>query len=126
MRYFRLILTKFGPSEVWFDSNRLFFFFALAHYQNGEISNEFAQNLDVCLANDTQTENASAVLLTVSKDNVYDGYINKGFPIDLKRTFIAIRKANSNRVQHILLDDTDILKTKLLILIFISGTVKTD
>lgn len=90
--------TKFGSSKgCLFDFNQSF---SLAHYQNGEISDEFAENLDVCLANDTQTENASSVLLTVSKDNVYDGYINKGFPIDLKRTFIAVRKANSDKVHN--------------------------
>lgn len=89
---------EFGSSEdCVFDFNQPF---SLAHYQNGEISDEFAENLDVCLANDTQTEIGSSVLLTVSKDNVYDGYVNKGFPIDLKRTFIAIRKANSDKVHN--------------------------
>lgn len=70
----------------------------LAHFQNGELSDEFAANLDVCLAKDTQNEASPPILVSVSKDNVYDGYIGKGFPTDLKRTFIAIRKKNSEEV----------------------------
>lgn len=76
-------------------------FILLAHFQNGEIGDELAKNLDVCLASDTQTEKAEPVLLAVSNNNVYDGYVNKDFPRDLKRTFIAIRKANSDHVSKI-------------------------
>lgn len=68
----------------------------LAHFQNGEVSDEFAANVDVCLAKDTH--NSAPVLLTISKENAYDGYVGKGFPNDLKRTFIAIRKKDSEEV----------------------------
>lgn len=108
MRFFLFNFNWIRFIKRVFHFNRFSSF--LAHYQNGEISDEFAQNFDVCLANDTQTENGASVLLTVSKDNVYDGYINKGFPTELKRTFIAIRKANSDKV-HSLLHDTHIFKT---------------
>lgn len=72
-------------------------FFA-AHFQNGELSDEFASGLDVCLGTDSQTDKAASVLVAVSKDNVYDGYVGKDFPTDLKRTFLAIRKKNSEEV----------------------------
>lgn len=73
----------------------------LAHFQNGELSDEFAENLDVCLAKDTQAadEGTSSVLLAISKNNVYDGRIGKGYPTDLKRKFLAIRKKNSEEVR---------------------------
>lgn len=74
---------------------------SLAHFQNGELSDEFAANLDVCFGKNTQDDGASPVLVAVSKDNVYDGYVGKGFPTDLKRTFIAIRKKNSEKVSSI-------------------------
>lgn len=74
------------------------FFSFTARYQNGEISDEFAQSLDVCLATDTQTEDHSPVLMTISNKNVYDGYVNKNARTDLKRKFIAVRKANTNNV----------------------------
>lgn len=74
--------------------------FVLAHFQNGELSDEFAANLDVCLAKDTQNDNSPSVLLAVSKDNVYDGYVGKGFPTDLKRTFLAVRKKDSEEVSR--------------------------
>lgn len=74
--------------------------FVLAHFQNGELSDEFAANVDVCLAKDTQNDNSPSVLLAVSKDNVYDGYVGKGFPTDLKRTFLAVRKKDSEEVSR--------------------------
>lgn len=74
-------------------------FFGLAHFQNGELSDEFAGNLDICVAKDTQNEGASPVLLAISKNNVYDGYIGKGYPTDLKRKFLAIRKKDSEEVR---------------------------
>lgn len=72
--------------------------FYLAHFQNGELSDEFAVGLDVCIAKDSQRDEMPPVLVAVSNNNVYDGYIGKGFPSDLKRTFIAIRKKNSEEV----------------------------
>lgn len=73
----------------------------LAHFQNGEISDEFAENLDICLARDTQaTDDGSApVLLAISDSNVYDGHIGKGYPTDLKRKFLAVRKKDSEEVR---------------------------
>lgn len=62
------------------------------------MSDEFAAGLDVCIAKDSQRDELPPVLVAVSNDNVYDGYIGKGFPSDLKRTFIAIRKKNSEEV----------------------------
>lgn len=72
-----------------------------AHFQNGEISDEFAANVDVCMARDTQNVSSPPILLAISKDNAYDGYVGKGYPTDLKRTFIAIRKKDSEEVSRI-------------------------
>lgn len=73
--------------------------FSLAHYQNGTLSDEFASNSDVCLATDTQDDKLPKVLLTVSNNNAYDGYVGKDFPTDLKRTFIGIHKKDTNEVK---------------------------
>lgn len=72
----------------------------LAHFQNGEISDEFAENLDICLAKDTQAtdDGSPSVLLAISNKNVYDGHIGKGYPTDLKRKFLAVRKKDSEEV----------------------------
>lgn len=72
----------------------------LAHFQNGELSDEFAASMDFCLAKDTQTDIAPSVLLGISNANVYDGYVGRGYPTNLKRTFIAIRKKGSEEVCH--------------------------
>lgn len=63
------------------------------------MSDEFAESLDICVAKDTQNEGTSSVLLAISKNNVYDGYIGKGYPTDLKRKFLAIRKKDSEEVR---------------------------
>lgn len=52
------------------------------------------------MAKNTQDDKAAPVLLAVSKDNAYDGYVGKGYPTDLKRTFIAIRKKDSEEVKE--------------------------
>lgn len=70
----------------------------LAHYQNGELSDEFARNLDACVATDMKSDKKSDVLVTVSNENAYDGYISRDFPTDLRRKFIAIRKKDSSEV----------------------------
>lgn len=77
---------------------RYFQHLCLAHFQNGELSDEFADNLDICLAKHTNAEDKSPVLLAISENNVYDGYVGKGYPTDLKRTFLAIRKKDSEDV----------------------------
>lgn len=77
----------------------LLHFIRLAHFQNGELSDEFVRGVDVCMAKDSENEGSSPVLLAISKNNVYDGVINKGYPTDLERTFIAIRKKNSEEVR---------------------------
>lgn len=75
------------------------YFTVSAHFQNGRISDEFANEMDVFKATDTQQDGSPHVLLAVSKNNVYDGYIGQEFPNDLKRSFIAIRKKNSDEVR---------------------------
>lgn len=72
--------------------------FLPAHYQNGELSDEFARDLDACVATDTKDEKKANVLVTVSNDNAYDGYVSRNFPTDLRRKFIAIRKKDSSQV----------------------------
>lgn len=76
------------------------FLIGLAHFQNGEISDEFAENLDICLAKDTQAadDGSPSVLLAISKNNVYDGRIGQGYPTDLKRKFLVVRKKDSEEV----------------------------
>lgn len=54
--------------------------------------------MDTCLATDTKKEDEAPVALVVSGNNVYDGYIGDGFPTDLVKTFIGIRKKDSNEV----------------------------
>lgn len=55
--------------------------------------------MDTCLAIDTNRKaNAKQVALAVSNNNVYDGYIGDGFPTELTKTFIGIRKKDSNEV----------------------------
>lgn len=81
--------------------NTIIVCFNIAHFQNGELSDEFAENLDICLAKDIQEDGKSSVLLATSKNNVYDGYIGKGYPTDLKRTFLAIRKKDSEEVTYL-------------------------
>lgn len=83
---------------LWYTNGNNCFISFTAHYQNGEIGEEFTRNLDVCLATDTQTEKTEPVLLTISNNNAYDGYVGKDFRTDLKRTFVAVRKANSDKV----------------------------
>lgn len=58
--------------------------------------------MDTCLAIDTHRQGgAKQVALAVSNNNVYDGYIGDGFPTELTKTFIGIRKKDSNEVlQH--------------------------
>lgn len=71
-----------------------------AHFQNGKVSNEFASEMDVFKGADTQQDGAADILVAVSKNNVYDGYIGQDYPTDLKRTFIAIRKKHSDEVNY--------------------------
>lgn len=54
------------------------------------------------MAKNAQDETSANILLTISKDNVYDGIVGRGYPTDLKRTFIAIRKKNSEEVYKML------------------------
>lgn len=72
--------------------------YLLAHYQNGELSDEFSKNLDACIAIDTKSDKKANVLVTVSNENAYDGYVSRNFPTDLKKKFIAIRKKDSSKV----------------------------
>lgn len=71
----------------------------VAHYQNGAITKETAANMDVCFADDTGKDGDNKVALTISNNNVYDGYIGAGFPTDLVKTFIGVRKKDSNEVR---------------------------
>lgn len=72
-----------------------------AHFQNGAISKENAASMDTCLAIDINRESgARQVALAISNNNVYDGYIGEGFPTELTKTFIGIRKKDSNEVLH--------------------------
>lgn len=54
--------------------------------------------MDACLAVDAKKENNATVALAVSSNNVYDGYIGDNIATDLVKTFIGVRKKNSNEV----------------------------
>ncbi|XP_055308619.1 uncharacterized protein LOC129572634 isoform X2 [Sitodiplosis mosellana] len=71
----------------------------IVQFQNGSLSNEFASGLDVCIAKDIQNENTSSLLLALSKDNVYDGLIDRNPSCNLKKTFIGVRKKTSEEVK---------------------------
>lgn len=59
--------------------------------------------MDTCLAVDTAKGHDTKVALVVSNNNVYDGYISQGFPTELQKTYIGIRKKDTNEVKHRLL-----------------------
>lgn len=56
--------------------------------------------MDACIATDTNVNayKKADVLVTVSNENAYDGYVSRDFPTDLRRKFIAIRKKDSSEV----------------------------
>lgn len=55
--------------------------------------------MDTCLAVNTEEGHDTKVALVVTNNNVYDGYVGKGFPTDLVKTYIGIRKKDSNEVR---------------------------
>lgn len=65
--------------------------------------------MDVFKATDTQRDGSASVLVAVSKKNVYDGYIGQDFPTDLKRTFVAIRKKDSDEVTLVEVNECNLL-----------------
>lgn len=72
-------------------------------FQNGSLSDEFSSGLDICIAKKIQNDNndASSLLLALSKDNVYDGLIDGNSSSNLKKLFIGIRKRTSEEVSDI-------------------------
>lgn len=75
--------------------------YSVAHF-SGEPNDDFVANLDILPAKNKEDENCAEILLAVSEDNLYDGIVGRGYPTDLKRTFIAIRKKGSDEVYQIL------------------------
>lgn len=91
----------------------------LAHF-HGELSDEFATSLDVCTAENSKNDESLAMLIAVSKTNLYDGVLKKGYPTNKKRTLIAIRKKNSDQVDEWF----DLPQLLINILIFLTDQVK--
>lgn len=56
--------------------------------------------MDTCLAVDTDKAHGAKVAIVVSNNNVYDGYVGQGFPTDLVKTYIGIRKKDTNEVRQ--------------------------
>lgn len=54
--------------------------------------------MDACIGIDTANERNDSLLIAISKNNVYEGYIDKGYPTNLRKTLIGIRKRDSNEV----------------------------
>lgn len=50
------------------------------------------------MAKDTNNDDSSAILMAISKNNLYDGVLQKGFPTNKKRRLIAIGKKKLNQV----------------------------
>lgn len=81
----------------------------VAHFQNGTISDEFANEMDVFRATDTQQDGSASVLVAVSKSNVYDGYVGLDAAADLRRRFIAVRKKGADQVTLVEVNECSLL-----------------
>ena len=57
--------------------------------------------MDACLGRNKEKENNSEVAMAITDNNVYAGYVGEGFPTDLAKTYIGIRKKDSNEVNFL-------------------------
>ncbi|XP_031637778.1 uncharacterized protein LOC116350183 isoform X3 [Contarinia nasturtii] len=77
----------------------------VAYFQNGQMTDNFAANLDVCTVKDSTNK----ILLAISKDNIYDGYIDHSSLTKLNKTFLAIRKKKSEKVKLVEVSESSMM-----------------